>query len=66
MDVKKMGRNWKTTLGALVVIFSQALAIAGIELDASIQAAIVTIGIAMIGIFSKDSDVTGGNKQNAS
>lgn len=56
-------RNWKTTVGAVVTALATVLPLVGVELSEEVQAAIVTLGVAIIGIFAKDYDITGGTRQ---
>lgn len=57
--------NWKTTLGAILVILSQVLQPMGIDISPQLQATIVAAGIGIIGLFAKDNNVTGGTKDNS-
>ena len=56
--------NWQTTLGAILVVAGQYLSSIGIDLSSEVQNAITTLGIFIIGLFAKDSNVTGGTKPN--
>ena len=58
--------NWKTTIGAIVTLLSQILPLIGIEITPQIQGALITIGIVIVGLFAKDSDVTGGKRAQTS
>ena len=57
--------NWKTTLGAILVILSQLLQPMGIDISPELQGIIVAAGIGIIGLFAKDNNVTGGTKENS-
>jgi len=52
-------RNWKTTIGAIVTLLAGILPYVGVELSPEVQAAMVTVGIFIIGIFAKDNSVSG-------
>lgn len=52
-------RNWKTTIGAIVTLLAGVLPYIGVELSPEVQAAMVTLGIFIIGIFAKDNSVSG-------
>ncbi len=55
--------NWKTTLTAIIAFAATMLSrFVGINLSIEVQMAIVTIGMLLIGLFSKDGNVTGGTK----
>lgn len=64
--VSNVTKSWQTTVGAIVVILSQILPEVGITLSAEIQSALVVIGVAIIGLFAKDSNVTGGTRSQKS
>lgn len=51
-------KNWKTTLAGLFAGFGTIGPMFGLKPE--ISAAISTIGVTLMGIFSKDSNVTGG------
>lgn len=55
-------KNWKTTLAALIVALIGA-ATAMEYITPSIAGAIMTIAVSLGLIAAKDSDVTGGTKQ---
>lgn len=48
--------NWKTTLGAIITIATTVLELFGIEVPADVKAAMMTIGVFIIGLFAKDHD----------
>jgi len=50
--------NWKTTASGVVAALGQVLPLFGVP--ANVGAAISTIGLFLIGLFAKDSNVTGG------
>lgn len=60
-NLKRM-KNYKTTLGAAVTVASYLLPLFGVPLSPAVQGAVMTLGIAIIGLFGKDSNVTGGTK----
>jgi len=62
MEVNTMV-NWKTTLGAFVTLLAGILPLLGLQITGEVQAALITVGVFIIGIFAKDSNVTGGTKQ---
>lgn len=47
-------RNWKTTLGALIVIVTYLLSEFGIELPPNIQSALFMLGVGIWGYFTED------------
>ena len=55
-------KNWKTTLGALIALGVQVLPQLGV-IDQNVATAISTIAVALGLIAAKDSNVTGGTKQ---
>lgn len=57
----KMGKSWKTTLSGIIAAAGPILLALGIPQE--VAAAITTIGLFMIGLFAKDSNVTGGTVQ---
>lgn len=54
--------NLKTTITAVVTVVASLGARYGFDLSPDIQLAIVTIGVAITGILSKDHNTTGGTK----
>ena len=52
-------KNWKTTLGGVLGSCGVLFPIFG--LPAEIGNAVTTIGLFIIGLFAKDSNVTGGS-----
>ena len=50
--------NWKTTLTGLLAAAGQILSIFGVPVE--VGAAVSTIGLFLLGLFSKDLNVTGG------
>lgn len=52
--------NWKTTVGAIVTTIGFILKLFKIDVPEEVSMAIVTVGIFIIGLFAKDSNVTGG------
>ena len=55
--------NIKTTVGAVVTLIAGLAPLMGVDISVEIQTAMITVGVAIIGIFAKDSNVTGGTKQ---
>ena len=56
--------NIRTTATAAVTLIAVlAPKYLGYEIDADAQLAMVTIGVAIIGLLAKDSNVTGGTKR---
>lgn len=56
--------NVRTTATAVVTLVSVlAPKFLGYEIDTETQLAMVTIGVTIIGLLAKDSNVTGGTKQ---
>jgi len=55
--------NWKTTLCGVLAGLPQALPIMGIPIDPAIANFITGLGCLLGFIFAKDSNVTGGTKQ---
>lgn len=56
--------NLKTTVTAVVTLLSVfAPKYLGYDLDAETQVAMVTVGVTLLGILSKDHNTTGGTKQ---
>jgi hypothetical protein len=55
--------NWKTTVGAMVTTIAFILKLFKIEVPAEVLDSAIVVGIFIIGIFAKDSNVTGGTKQ---
>jgi hypothetical protein len=53
-------KNWKTTLigcgGAVIIAVAKVIATGNLDADTIIKAAV----IALLGLFAKDSNVTGG------
>jgi len=58
----KLQINWKTSIGALVALLSQLLPLLGISISVEVQGALITLGVFIVGLFAKDSNVTGGTK----
>lgn len=58
-------KNWKTTLGGIIATIGAILKLInpGFEIPDEVSAALVTVGIFIIGLFSKDNNVTGGTVQ---
>lgn len=56
--------NWKTTLGAFVATLGAILKLFGIEVPEEVTTGLVAVGVFIIGFFSKDSNVTGGEVKN--
>lgn len=54
-------RNWKTTVAGLLAAAGQILSIFGVPVE--VGAAVSTIGLFILGLFSKDLNVTGGKVQ---
>jgi hypothetical protein len=52
-------KSWKTTLSGVVAAIGQVLPLFGIP--AEVGAAISTVALFLIGLFAKDSNVTGGS-----
>jgi hypothetical protein len=56
--------NIRTTATAVVTLLSVfAPKFLGYEIDAETQLAMVTVGVTIIGLLAKDSNVTGGTKR---
>ncbi len=55
--------NIKTTIGAVVTLLAGLAPLCGVDISVEIQTAMMTVGIAIVGIFAKDSNVTGGTKR---
>lgn len=55
--------NWKTTLGAVMVVLANFLGAIGITLSGEVQTALITVGIFIIGIFAKDKNVSDTKKE---
>lgn len=56
-------KNIRTTVAAVVTLLAViAPKFLGYDLDAETQVIMVTVGVTLIGFFSKDSNVTGGTK----
>ena len=56
--------NWKTTLSAVIPAIALLLNTFGvIDLSTEVQSAIVVVAVTLIGIFAKDSNVTGGTTE---
>lgn len=51
-------KNWKTTLSGLLAAAGQILSIFGVPVE--VGSAVSTIGLFLLGLFSKDLNVTGG------
>jgi len=56
MDMK----NWKTTIGGLVVALPNVLTAVGIVIPDPISKLIMALGAIWFAYFAKDKDVTGG------
>jgi hypothetical protein len=56
--------NWKTTLGAVIAGGSQILGGVNVPVSDELQGGLLVVGLAIIGIFAKDKDVTGGTRKN--
>jgi len=56
--------NWKTTIGGVISLLAGGLPQVGVELGAEMQNALMVLGLFIVGIFAKDSNVTGGMKPN--
>lgn len=54
-------KNWKTTVAGLLAAAGQILSIFGVPVE--VGAAVSTIGLFILGLFSKDLNVTGGKVQ---
>lgn len=54
--------NYKTTFGAILTVLSYVLPLLGVPIPPAIADAAMVIGTVIIGIFAKDSNVTGGTK----
>jgi hypothetical protein len=54
-------KNWKTTASGVLAALGPVLLLIGVPQE--VCAAITTLGIFLIGLFSKDSNVTGGTVQ---
>ena len=50
-------RNWKTTLSGIIAALGPVLLVFGIPKE--VAAAITTLGLFLLGLFSKDNSVTG-------
>lgn len=62
-------KNWKTTIGGVINAIAAVLAIFGVMISPEQKEAILggavalaTIGNAIVGLFAKDNNVTGGTK----
>lgn len=53
-------KNWKTTLSGLLAAAGQILSIFGVPVE--VGQAVSVVGLFLVGIFAKDSNVTGGTK----
>lgn len=51
-------KNWKTTLSGVVAALGQILPLLGVPVPVS--QALSVVGLFLMGLFSKDSNVTGG------
>ena len=56
--------NYKTTIGGIISILAGVLPWVGVELTQEIQGALFGLGMFIVGLFAKDSNVTGGTKSN--
>jgi len=54
--------NWKTTVSAVVAGIAQILRAFKVEIDPVILDGITALAVIALGIFAKDSNVTGGTK----
>lgn len=52
-------KNWKTTLSGIIASMGQVLPIFGVPLE--VGQAVSILGLFLLGIFAKDSNVTGGS-----
>jgi hypothetical protein len=53
-------KNWKTTLSGLLAAAGQILSIFGVPVE--VGQAVSVVGLFLVGLFAKDSNVTGGTK----
>ena len=51
-------KNWKTTVSGLVAALGQVLPYLGIPQE--VATAVSVVGMFLVGLFAKDSNVTGG------
>jgi hypothetical protein len=56
-------KSWKTTIGGILLGIGTPLAAAGEGIYKTIGVALATVGGLIIGLAAKDSNVTGGTKQ---
>ena len=57
--------NWKTTIGAVIPALAIVLNAFGVvSITVEVQNALIVVGVAIIGIFAKDNNVTGGSTPN--
>lgn len=57
-----MTKNWKTTLSGFIAAIPQILMLfPNLGIPTEVAQGISAIGLFLIGLFSKDSNVTGGN-----
>lgn len=54
--------NWKTTITAVVTAIVAILAHFGLDVSLEVQGIILSIGLALVGIFAKDAKVTPENQ----
>jgi hypothetical protein len=55
-------KNWKTTVSGVIAALGQLLPLVGVALTPEVTQAITVIGLFLMGLFSKDSNVTGVGK----
>lgn len=53
-------KNWKTTVSGLLAAAGQILSIFGVPVE--VGQAVSVVGLFLVGLFAKDSNVTGGTK----
>ena len=52
--------NWKTSVGALITLLAGFLPVVGVTISPEVQAALMSVGGFIVGLFAKDHNVTGG------
>ena len=53
-------KNWKTTVSGILSALPQLLPLLGFPIPAEVANSISALGLFLIGLFAKDSNVTGG------
>ena len=53
-------KNWKTTVSGLLAALPQIVGLFGLPIPPAVLNGISAIGLFLIGLFAKDSNVTGG------